>query len=138
MRPISFQRRSDILSAANQGLSLRAVARRLSVGYGTVHRVIHKAGVNVIRRKTGRPRKITQAVQRIAVRAVTAGKVDTAVDVQRLLAVDYSVNVTPQTVRNMLTESGLKAAPKVKKPLLTKRHRRLRLKFAKKYQYCGP
>jgi hypothetical protein len=57
------------------------------------------------------------------------------VDVQRLLAAGHGVDVTPQTVRNMLKDSGLRAAPKVKKPLLTKRHRRLRLQFAKRYQH---
>src|SRR5579863_9446168 len=43
--------------------------------------------------------------------------------------------VSAMTVRNCLKEAGLKSFPKAKKPLLTKRHIRQRLAFARKYQH---
>ena len=103
------------------------MARRLSVRYGTVHHAIFKADVHTPPRREGRPHQISQALKRVAIRAITAGRADTVVDVQRLLAAGHSIDVASQTVRNMLKDSGLRAAPKVEKPLLTKRHYRLHL-----------
>ena len=56
-------------------------------------------------------------------------------DVQRLLAAGHGINVASRAVGNMLRGGGFRAVPKVKEPLLTKRHRRLRLQFAKRYQH---
>ena len=44
------------------------------------------------------------------------------------------IGVTPQTVRNVLRESGLKAKKKPKKPALTARHRKARLDFALRHK----
>lgn len=113
------------------------MARRLSVEYGTVHRVTREAGLILPFCRAGRLRKISQDLQRVAISAITTGRADTATDVQRMLAADHGVNVSPQTVRNMLKKNGLRASSKAKKPLLTKRHRRLRLQFAKSMK-TGP
>ena len=56
-------------------------------------------------------------------------------DVQRLLAAGHGINVASRAVGGMLRGGGLRVVPKVKEPLLTKRHRRLRLQFAKRYQH---
>ena len=135
MKPISAQCKSDVISALNQGLSFRTVARRLSVGYVTVYRIAQESNIGVALCKTGRPCKISEHLKRLVVRTITTGRVDTAVDIQRLLAADYNIKLTSQKVRNMLKVCGLKASHKVKKPLLTKRHRELRLQFAKKYRH---
>lgn len=44
------------------------------------------------------------------------------------------MDACPQTLRNMLKRRGLKSAPKIKKPFLSSRHKKLRLEFAKKHQ----
>jgi transposase len=135
MRPISAQVKRDIIAEANKGISNRAIALKLDVGYGTVQRVVNGAGIDPKRAKAGRVRKISPHLRRLAVRSITSGKVDTAVDVKRMLVASHGVEVSVQTVRNELRASGLKARPKVKKPLLTKRFRQARLRFAKKYQH---
>jgi aryl carrier-like protein len=44
------------------------------------------------------------------------------------------VKVCSNTIRSNLKQLGLKAKPKLKKPLLTARHQHLRLEFAKRYK----
>jgi transposase len=135
MRRISNERKLDIISALNHpNKSFHTVAKELSVGYGTVRRVAKEAGIAIPYRKGGRPKKISQTQCRNVVRAITSGRIDTAVDASKMLRDDFDVSVSPQTVRNTLKECDLTPAKKVKKPLLTKRHRRLRLEFARRYE----
>src|SRR5689334_4971375 len=84
--------------------------------------------------KKGRPKAISETLTRVCILNTTTGQADTAVDIQRQLASNHDVNVTSRTVENMMKRSGLKACVKVKKPFLSQRHRRLRLRFAKRYQ----
>jgi hypothetical protein len=65
---------------------------------------------------------------------ICSGKCDTAVDVEKNLKEYNDIDVSAQTVRNVLKKNGLKAVVKKKKPLLTKRHRTRRMEFANKYK----
>src|SRR5689334_20639706 len=134
MKTISSQKKLDILSALDQGLSLREVAKRVSVSYGTVQSISSKERKDRIMPKKGRPKAISKTLTRVCIRNITTGQADTAVDIQRQLASNHDVNVASRTVENMMKRSGLKACVKVKKPFLSQRHRRLRLRFAKRYQ----
>ena len=67
-------------------------------------------------------------------RKVTAGELPTAVDAQELLEARLGITVNANTVQRALKKEGLVARTKVKKPLLSKRHRQLRLSFAQKYK----
>src|SRR5690242_19253804 len=134
MKPISSQKKLDILSALDQGLSLREVAKRVSVSYGTVQSISSKERRDRIMSKKGRPKAISKTLTRVCIRNITIGQADTTVDIQRQLASNHDVNITFKTVEKMLKRSGLKACVKVKKPFLSQRHRKLRLRFAKRYQ----
>ncbi|CEI87984.1 hypothetical protein RMCBS344292_02389 [Rhizopus microsporus] len=61
--------------------------------------------------------------------------VESAVTVAKQLNSELSIDVNPQTVRNALVEAGIGAVEKVSKPLLTAKHRKARLQFAKRYQH---
>ena len=52
-----------------------------------------------------------------------------------MLLKDSGKNVSPETLRNYFKIEGLKSGAKVKKPLLTARHRNQRLAFAIKYEH---
>ena len=84
---------------------------------------------------SGRPKSISTVFKRHVIRAITSGRVEIAADPKKMIENDHGVTIYPQTIRNMLMESDLKAAAKIKKPLLTKCHIRLRLQFAKRYQH---
>jgi transposase len=134
MKAISQQKKLDILAALDKGLSLRNIAQRMSVGYGTVRRVSKRERRNRFMSNGGRPKAISKALSRVCIRSIASGQANTTVDVQQQLAKDYDVHVTSETVRNLLKKNGLKARVKAKKPFLSQRHRRLRLDFAKRYE----
>jgi transposase len=82
----------------------------------------------------GRSRKLSSRQESAITRFVTSGKLVTAVDARNYLENADLAIVSSCTVRRVLHRSGLKAQIRRKKPLLTPRHRRLRLDFAKKYK----
>ncbi|GES94169.1 IS630 family transposase [Rhizophagus clarus] len=59
----------------------------------------------------------------------------TAVDVKRSLKGNEKIEVNANTIRRVLKRNGLHSRVKQKKPLLSKKHRKIRLTFAKKYQH---
>ncbi|DBA03798.1 TPA: hypothetical protein N0F65_005688 [Lagenidium giganteum] len=50
-----------------------------------------------------------------------------------MLEKDHGVSVAPQTVRNRINESGLNGRESRKKPYLSKKHKRIRLQYARSY-----
>jgi hypothetical protein len=62
-----------------------------------------------------------------------SGFADTAVEIRSHLASEYGETVGAETVRNILRRQGMKAAVKVKKPLLSPQNIRKRKAFAAKY-----
>ncbi|KAG1243063.1 hypothetical protein G6F68_015940 [Rhizopus microsporus] len=61
--------------------------------------------------------------------------VESAVAVAKQLKDELGINVSPSTVRTALVDAGIGAVEKVSKPLLTAKHRKARLQFAKRYQH---
>src|SRR5690349_4406213 len=76
-----FSENLDILSALDQGLSLREVAKRVSVSYGTVQSISSKERRDRIMPKKGRPKAISKTLTRVCICNITTGQADTAVDI---------------------------------------------------------
>ena len=68
-------------------------------------------------------------------RLLVSGAVENATEANKVLREAHQINVSNQTIRRCLKESGMKAKTKVKKPLLSAKHRATRLKFAKEHAY---
>src|SRR5215469_7770260 len=62
------------------------------------------------------------------------GRAENAVEVTKYINTIIPDSVCPQSVRNVLKKNSFKTVTKKKKPLLTARHRKLRLDFALKHQ----
>jgi len=135
MKSISKEIQNNILSLLNAGLSSREIERQLCVGHATVDRIRAKIYPHAKKSQGGRPPKLSKQDKRQAVRLITSGKADTAVQVTQILQNDFSTKVSSDTVRRALREAGLKAAVKQKKPRLLPRHIRQRLDFALRYQH---
>src|SRR5690606_37853739 len=67
-------------------------------------------------------------------RQIISGKIDNAVQGQRLLKQYFNLDINVQTVRNELQNMGLKAVVKSKKPFLTDKNKKKHLDFARKHQ----
>ena len=91
--------------------------------------------LNGQKNRGGRPAKLSHEDKRWMVRMVTAGKADTATQLQNELQTSIGVHVSAQSVRNTLKREGLKAVVRKKRPRLLSRHIKSRYEFALKHQY---
>ena len=96
----------------------------------TISRLHSKHCSHLSKASGGRPSKLSPSHIRHAIRLLSSGKADTAVQVTRQLCNITNQSLSVETVRQHLKKAGLKAAVKKNKPLLTKRHMRERLDFA--------
>ena len=135
MKSITEETYNNVVSLLDRGLSARKIATELGVGRTTVDRVRAKSRPDIQKSLGGRPTKLNSTDKRRLVRMITSGKVDSATQVTQELRDISNVDVSTETVRRALKESGLKAVTKKKKPCLLPRHIRQRLDFARKYQH---
>ena len=120
-----------VLTLLKTGYSCHQVAERTHLSYSTVRRLYSTISHTIPRKYGGCPAKLSAQDRRLLVCKVTSGAVDTATKLKKTLDLDVCV----QTIRNALKKEGLRAAVKVKKPFLSKGHRRRRLEFALEHQH---
>jgi transposase len=134
MKSISDKIKARIIQLHKEGLSTRKITDQVSVSHSTVARVCRMSSENHQPLHIGRPKILDSHDERYITRLMTTGKCATAVQAQKELQENAGVQVSTQTVRRALRRNGLKARVKHKKPLLGKRHRQMRLRFAQKYK----
>lgn len=134
MRAITADKEKHIIHLLKEGHSVRQVASQVNVSAATVGRTAKRCLQERIMGKPGRPHILSDTDKRKIVRDISSGKSNTAVEVSAKLAQDHGMSVSPKTVSRALKESGFRAAPKVKKPLLSVRHHQAHLEFAHCYK----
>jgi transposase len=122
-----------ILGLAQEGLSIRALARRAGVSKSTVSRALQKRPTEHPCVKNGRPALLSESTKRYIIRLITYGAFDTATQVQRHLKDTGNATVSVDTVRRVLKNAGFKAGRKRKVPLLRPHNCKARLAWAKKH-----
>ena len=133
MKSISNELTQKILSLLSSGITTRECAEKTGVGKSTVGRVRAKNRDQAGSPSVGRRSIVSSREQRSIIRSVTSGGCDTAVDMAKRITETSGKKISAQTVRNILKQNGLVARVKKKRPLLSKRNRKLRLEFAQKY-----
>jgi transposase len=121
----------------DNGLSFRKAAAEFGITHQTVSRIykaIKKNGTIQRKKGSGAPKKWSKREARIAKRLILNREASNAVEVQRILERDHKITLAVRTVREILRSTGLNGRAKIKKPLLTHRQKKLRLKYAKKYR----
>jgi len=134
MHPISLDTQQNILLSLQKGLSTRNVALLHNVSQGKVHKLCKAHLPDLTLSLGGRPPKLSQQNKHYCIRAVTSGKLKTAVAVQQELAANLDIKVNERTIRRVLQDSGLQARKKEKRPQLSMKNIRERLEFAKYYK----
>lgn len=134
MKKIPKQKSIDIKALLAKGISVRETARRTGISKSTVGRLRSKIIIETSRTKTGRPKKLSAADDRIISRIIRSGKADNAVQATQTLNKQAGKVVSPSTVRRSLKRQGMKSVVKKKKPMLSALHRRARRAFAEKYK----
>jgi transposase len=129
MRPIPADKKNAAVQLLSQGLSIRKVAMQVGISAATAGRIAqnlpHRVGI-----RGGRPHLLSDADKRKITRDITSGNYDTAVQVTAGLANNTGVVVSVNTVRRVLRKNGMYSTKKIKKPMLSRRHRNARMEFA--------
>eukprot|EP00301_Raphidiophrys_heterophryoidea_P008488 c13135_g1_i4.p1 GENE.c13135_g1_i4~~c13135_g1_i4.p1 ORF type:complete len:223 (+),score=43.48 c13135_g1_i4:109-777(+) len=97
--------------------------KELHIPRSTINYVRNNSHANIPASKGGRPKKISARNVRQLVRDLTSGTVDNAMQASKQLKTQHNLDVTPQTVRNALRQTTMKAVVKKKKPRFTSSHR---------------
>lgn len=135
MKPLSPSTILSVISLLDAGESHRKISTRVGVSVGAVSKVRKLHRPLLVNAIGGRPKILADQDVRLAVRTITSGKTDNAVQTARMLRSAIKKQVGPATVRRELSAVGLKAKVKVSKPLLSRKHRQDRLDFAIAHQY---
>jgi transposase len=130
MHQLSAAQRTDIISMLTSGHSAHKISSLTGIHTSTISRLRRNHCSTLPKSLGGRPTKLTGRNVQHAIRLISSGRADTAVDVTRALQEVVDGSISAQTMRRHLKKAGMKAVVKKKKPLLTPKHRRERLDFA--------
>ena len=126
---------NSIIDSLLNGESTRKVADKHNVSQSNVARIAKGIKEDLPKFKNGRPGKVSEQSKRYLVQGIISNKFSTAVEATKDLKDNLGVDVTPNRVREILNERGLKGIIKKKKPLLTLKHRKSRMEFVNKYEH---
>lgn len=131
------QKRVQIVTLKEAGLSVNQIAKKTSTDRRTVQRVckrVAKIGYYKDMPRSGRPSKLSARDKRVVTRLLNNGSAKNATDIKKKLKTDYNIDVHRDTVANTLRSLGYVARIKQKKPSLTLQHKKKRLEWAKKFR----
>lgn len=134
MKSTSQDKVNSIIMNLNNGLSYREIAKIMNVSHVAIHKIVKKNKIDSPTNKGGRPAKLNSVMKRNICRNILSGKCDNATQAAKLIQEYHEINVSPQTIRNVLKEGGFKAKHKVKKPAISKKNQKKRLEFARKHK----
>jgi transposase len=137
-RGLSPTKKAHILHLLGLQKSIRAVAKEVACSPSTVHSVARGSNVTIADNRGGRPKSLTNREVKEVARALIGHDIHTATEARSLIHSRFGKSVHSTTISRALRATGMKAVVKKKKPLLTQRHRKLRLEFARKYASYTP
>ncbi len=130
---VSHAQRVEVMILNGRGMSQRAIAREMNLNGSTIEAIINKWNQYHTlqdRPKIGRPHKLDDRLKRLLARKVQIGQILTATElVQEALTV-HGITISRFTAQKLLHEHDLKARRTIRRPLLTREHKRRRLEFA--------
>lgn len=130
MGKITIDVENSIVALTNQGYSSRKIAKRLKVCHRTVLLAQKRRQCNPARNAGGRPRVMSNGDARVIERMIKSREARTPMAAAKAINKD----VSEWTVRRALKRIGLVASIKKKKPALSEKNVRARLKFCKEHK----
>lgn len=129
---IDLERKNQFIGAVNAGQDIAKAARHYGINSSTTRNIVQKfrnTGSVENLPRSGRPRALTDSDKRHFIRAVRKARRKPLSDIGNELGLKVSI----QTLRNALKEQNYHRCVAKKVPLLTSRHRLLRLSWARLY-----
>jgi len=136
-RKMTENEKSQILVMESLKLTTREISTRIGFSQSAVSKFLRKyRSTKTISRKSdsGMKRKTTPAEEPLLKRISLKDRFKTAVDVRSEFISQTQNNISVETIRRRLRENNLIACTPAKKPLLTRKMRQARLKWARKYE----
>lgn len=130
MKAISTAQSNHILSLLDSGHSGHEISTLTGASTASISRLHSRYRPYLTKAPGGRPSKLSDTNIRHALRLISSGKAENAVQVTKALKDITNQPLSAQTVRNGLKDVGMKAVVKKKRPFLSKRHRKERMDFA--------
>jgi transposase len=112
MKSISAAKRSSVVSLLNEGYSHHQVQARTGLGKGTIGRISQEVVGDKENHPGCCPSKLSPCDKQSIIRQISSGRLDNAVQATRFINSTITTPITPQTVRNVLKEAGLRSATK--------------------------
>ena len=128
--------REKIIQLHKNKLSNRKIATQLMTGRTTVDYIVKKyktCGTITNQARSGRPRKTSAHTDRFIKRLALKNRCSSASAIAAEVKDTTGVEVHAQTIRNRLHENGLRGRVARKKPFISLKNKKKRLKFAKEY-----
>ena len=119
MKPLSQQYQKNVISLLQHNKSTRQIADQLHVSHPTVSRIRKEILPDTQKPSGGHPQALTEQDERTILRSISSGLCNTATEAQKNLREHHNINISAQTVRNILKKNRMKAYVKAKKPLIT-------------------
>lgn len=119
-----------------KGKSAKEIADMFSLKIRTVYNIISRAekeGRLDLKGSTGRPKKVTQRVERKIIRTVYDNPQSSTRGLALQMEKDFGLRVSHETIRNVLQKHKYSSRVARKKPLLSAQNVEKRLRFATEY-----
>lgn len=135
-KELSSEKKSDIIRLLKDGKSISSISEITKIPRTTINSVIKKfneSGSIENFPRIGRPKKLTDHNERYLMCQVKANPRLNASELAKMSSEQLNIDVTPQTVRNMLHKQDFHARIAKKKPYISKKNRQIRLAFGKEH-----
>ena len=126
-----------VVAAWESGVRKSNIAKQLRMGRSAVHAIIKRfqqRGTVAVKNKSGRPSKVSPRLARTIKRIATENPFLSSNQIKAKIEELEGQTVSSRTIRRKLIESKLFARRPAKKPLLSKKNVKDRLKFAENHQ----
>ncbi|XP_050546107.1 uncharacterized protein LOC126908237 [Daktulosphaira vitifoliae] len=132
---ITPQKTTQIVSILKSGQSTREVARQCCVSQTTVQKIKNIGCPNALPRLKGRPKCSTPQDRRRLAHFLQMGEASSSSMAANLLQQYTGKKVSRWTASRILKEQNFLCAEKKRKPAISKKNMKARLKFAKDYKH---
>ncbi|CCA71915.1 related to transposase-Wolbachia endosymbiont [Serendipita indica DSM 11827] len=124
-----------VIELLELGKSISQTMALTGISKGSISRIRSEYCPNLQERPSGRPRKLSGPDMHYARHLIRSGQAKNAVALIKQLKAMTCPALSPTTIRRALRLTGWKPRKKVKKPRLTRRHRKARLDWAERHRH---